>query len=515
MSGTDSDHALLDLRSLLAGSERCLLYCAMQSAEAFGAVRATVQRFEDPRNKVIWQVLEDQREEGIDPDLTTLVKELEHRGALDRIGGPAYVSSITEEGAHPKRVKSYLAQHRDFHAELEGYRVRDRIQRAALNGKTHAEFAELVQCEIAKLAELRRECVYDWKRLDVLTAVTAEPKPKEWHVRGVVGKGEAVTLVSQGGDGKTYMLAQIALDAALGRPALGMYDVPHPLKVLWIDEEMGESMLTDRLQRMARGNHLEHADLELLAANLDIRPQQGLLLADPNCAAEYDRTLREGRYHLVIADSLVALDTGDEKDGNAARAFYRQFIAPYKGSLGTSFLIAAHPPKPSRESHPDAQKTVRGSVDKRNSMDRTFWLERQSEVITDDSHVLTVVLRRDKQREAGSVDSHLIVIDGPKEKPLSVRSLGATGSPAAVESIGKVNACQHEILSRLRSAPDLKVYQADLVREIEAASFDKRRHYYPAMTALEAQRFVRVLDPIEGSGKSGKWIQLREDADAD
>lgn len=354
---------------------------------------------------------------------------------------------------------------------------------------------------------------FEWHRLDVRDAIGATPKPIPWRIGGICAKGEEVVLTASGGLGKTYFLMQIAIDAALGRPALGVYPIAAAMRVLWIDEEMGEAMLSDRLTRMALGGGLDDTEIATLAQNLDIRPQQGLSLGDPETFAVYDRTLREGNYGLVVIDSLVALSTGEENKGKDARGFYQQCIAPYKGALGTTFLTAAHPAKPSKDSAPGAQRVPRGSGDWFNQADRTFWLEKQSEEIGEGVHLLKVILHRDKQRTAGSIDGHLIVIDGPAEKPVSVRSMGETGSPAAVDAIGKVNACQHEILSRLRAAPDLRIYQPDLIRDLEALGYDKKNHYYPAVNSLESQRFVKI-NTIAGTGKTGKWVELMDSDDA-
>lgn len=345
----------------------------------------------------------------------------------------------------------------------------------------------------------------EWTRLDVRDALAAEPKPTDWLYRGVLAVGESGVVTAPPGLAKTYILMGLTVHGAIGRPGLGVYEVPHPLKCLWIDEEMGATMLSDRLTRMVLGDDLTPEEIELLAANLDIRPQQGIDLSDPEQFAVYDRTLREGQYDVVVMDSMIALTTGEENSANDTRKFYNRCIAPYKGPLGTAFLLAAHPPKPHREAAPDAGKHPRGSGDKLAMVDRSFWLEKQGEEITADSHVLKVILNRGKQRAGGSVDGHLIVVDGPPEKPVTVRSMGATGSAAAVQDIGKLNACQHEILARLRSAPDLTLYQADLIRHLESLGFDRRRHYYPALNALLSQKFVRTL---KTPGKSGKSIQL-------
>lgn len=370
--------------------------------------------------------------------------------------------------------------------------------------------------DLGPTGKAREEAGFTWKRLDVLEAITAEPKPTDWIVPGLVAKGEAVTTNAQGGLGKTYLYLQTVIDAALGRPVLGLYPVKRPMKILWVDEEMGIEMLSNRLSRLSRGNHLTPEEMSTLAVNLDLRPQQGLSLGDKDCAAIYDKTLREGGFDLVVLDSLVALSSGKEADGRDARDFYNQSIAPYKGALGTSFLIAAHPPKQAKEAHPDAQKMTRGSIDWRNQMDRTFWIEKHSEEITEESHVLTVLLHADKQRQAGSVNGHLIVIDGPADKPVTVRSLGATGSTAAVQSIGKVNSCQHEILSRLRATSTRKLYQPHLIKTLEALGYDRTQHYYVAVNALESQGYVKVLDPIKGAPEgTGKWLQLIATDDED
>jgi hypothetical protein len=446
-------------------------------------------------------------------DLITLRDQLFADGDLDRGGGVEYIASLIDGTARSANVGAYTEIVKR-HARRRRIATRaEQLSRCAMNGETDEAVARL-------LDEFRRETAEDvddgfrWERLDISEAISATPRPLDWIATGLCAKGEAVVLTAGTGLGKTYLTLQLAIDGAVGRPALGLYPVPRPLKVLWIDEEMGREMLSDRLTRQVAASHLDERELDLLRANLDIRHQQGLSLGDKEQFAIYDKTLREGGYDLNVMDSMVALTTGQENNADDVRAFYNRCIAPYKGKLGTAFWILAHPPKPHRDAPPGAQHHPRGSGDKINSIDRSFYLEFDSETITEDSFVLKVVLNRKKMRQGGSVTGQVIVIDGPEAQPVHVRSLGSLGGEKATKDLGKINTCVQDIVVKLRGAPDRKVYQPQLKKEMEDLGYDLRNHFYPARDHLVNQRLVEILDPIKGAPEgTGQWLKLTSKAD--
>jgi len=351
-----------------------------------------------------------------------------------------------------------------------------------------------------------------WGQLDLRTAIGSKPKPLAWLAKGIVAKGEAVVLTGSTGLGKTYITLQIVLDMCVGREVLGIYECKRPMKCLWIDEEMGIEMLSDRLTRQTVGAGFGPSEMNLLFANLDVRYQQGINLADPDQHAAYDKVLRDGQFDLVVMDSMVAIYTGEENSGEQQRAFYSRYIAPYKGALGTAFWILAHPPKPAMHAPAGAQHDPRGSGDKINAIDRSFYLEPESETMTDGQHTVKVILNRKKQRQGGSVTGQLIVIDGTEAQPIRVLSLGGMGGERAAMEISKVNACAQDMLVKLRGAPERKMYQPTLKAEIMALGcYDYRNNYQVARNMLVDQRIIRVLSAEKGRGQYLEMVVKDED----
>jgi hypothetical protein len=351
-----------------------------------------------------------------------------------------------------------------------------------------------------------RLSAFTWNRLDVRAAMTAEIKPIPWLIEGLCARGNAVNLTADTGLGKTYFSLQMAIDAAAGRPVCGLYEVPRPLKILWVDEEMGLEMLNDRIRRQVEGSVMENHETDLLYDNLDIRYQQGLSLGDEEQLAIYDSTVREGRYDLVFVDSMVALTTGSENSADDSRAFYRRCIAPYKGELGTAFWTLAHPPKPSKEAPPDARHRPRGSGDKTAQVDRSFYLEKESEVEAPGVYTLRVSIFRDKKRQLGSIDAHVIAIDGPESKPVRVYSEGPAAGGSAVD-YGRINACVQDMMVKMRNAPKGRYYQPKLNEELVELGYDKRNHIGPARQKLVAERLLRIAPAIASEGR-GKWLEM-------
>lgn len=349
------------------------------------------------------------------------------------------------------------------------------------------------------LADQERPGAYAWKRASVRDMVTASPREIEWVVRGLIARDELWVLTADPKAGKTWALYAIAIGVALGLPVLGKYGCAGPARVLLVDEEMGEANIARRIQRLARGLELTDEQLDTLDRYLDIRPQQGLSLGDEDCYAAYRHTLLAGDYDLVIFDSLVALQQGEENSATARREFYNRAIAPFK--TGRAFAVAAHPPIRTRDNG-GLRRRPRGSGDILAQCDRASWLDR----ITEDDDTLCVALEEIVAREAGGLAREVIRIAGRPGEPITVT---ADATPAELV-LGKIANCKRDILARLREATDGRLYQPEVRRALTSDGRYSRDSYQQAVSALRRAGAVEIVT-ISESGKRGKWLRLKDE----
>lgn len=350
---------------------------------------------------------------------------------------------------------------------------------------------------------------YKWLRVSVSEMLAGTIEPIPWRVEGILAEDEVCVLSGQPKDGKSYLLQQLSIDAALGRPVGGLFHVERPCRVLWIDEEMGRRKLQRRLQRMCAD--LTPDEICELDTRLDIRPQQGLSLSSAECLDALRYALDRGKHEIVIMDSLAALQIGEENSATERRRFYNRILAPLKIDFGCSILIAAHPPLPSKEAHGDAKKRPRGSGDIVAQVDRAIWIERSDEERTATSYTFRSRMGPYRSREGGDLSPAMVVIEGLEDQPIHL-SCEWIDSIAGVEQIGRVNACQLEILTILRDNPDRMMYQPRLVEAVTKSGFHRQRHYYPAIKGLHAIGHVGFAPAPPG--KAGKWVELRHEDEA-
>jgi hypothetical protein len=233
------------------------------------------------------------------------------------------------------------------------------------------------------------------------------------------------------------------------------------------------------------------------------------------------RTLDALRPDLTIWDSLVALQQGEENSATDRRHFYNQVLAPIKAEYGCGILLAAHPPLPTKDAHPESQKRPRGSGDIIAQVDRSLWMYKVSETKSLTQYTFKSALEAFLSREGGDIEPAVVIINGLETEPVTVEAEFAN-TAAGTAALGDINACTMEILHVLRalsleatynSTPMRVMYQPDLSSHCEEKGWHKKHVYQPAINKLKGCNQVEILPPKKGTGKSGKWVRLTESDD--
>ena len=178
-------------------------------------------------------------------------------------------------------------------------------------------------------------------------------KAEDWLITPIIPKNRSVSITAPAGTGKSLFALYVAAGLATGQHVLGTKT--QPVRVLYVDYEMTESDLKERLEAMGYGpdNNLENLAYEL---NPFLDPLDTALGGQQLITAA-----RKHQADLVIIDTIAGAVAGDENDADTYRALARHTGKPLKGH-GIAILRIDHTGK-------DLEKGARGSSAKTADVD--------------------------------------------------------------------------------------------------------------------------------------------------
>ena len=189
--------------------------------------------------------------------------------------------------------------------------------------------------------------------IDWAVFAAADHKVADWLAEPVLPRGKLTMIYSTGGAGKSLLGLELGAKLALGQAVINRPD-GEPLSVVYIDGEMTESDLADRLRSMDI-NAVELANLHyyLLQAlpPLDTAEGGAALLA----------LCRKHKADICIIDPLVYMIEGDENESGPIKNMGRYTTQPLKAS-GVTLLLMDHAGK-------DKRQGPRGASAKQNIAD--------------------------------------------------------------------------------------------------------------------------------------------------
>lgn len=250
----------------------------------------------------------------------------------------------------------------------------------------------------------------DWMNPPTNTAKTIIPT--------IINAGQIVSMVGQGGTGKSLLMFDIAMSLATGHSVLG-HPQAEPMSVLYIDMEnpVGEVY--------TRRTNLGYHDDSL--KRLVYYHMPDLPALDTKSGGQFIEAM-VGRHSpdLVIFDTISKLVAGEESKSDTWQDLYRYSMVPLR-QANCAAVILDH------QGH-DASRGARGSSAKRDNVDLQWIQTCQGDLITlklDKCRTLhdTGTL---KIRRGGTPLRHTIEIDAVQECIAFLDSIGFTGGrPAA------------------------------------------------------------------------------------
>lgn len=288
-------------------------------------------------------------------------------------------------------------------------------------------------------------------RIDWSTFWDTDRAAEDWQLEPVFATGRNHSVTAKAKTGKSEFILTIITPAVLGRAVLER-PAGTPLRVLYLDYEMTEADVQQRLEEMGYG---PTDDLEPLAYLL----HPAIPPLDTLDGGQRVLTLaQEHRADLVVIDTFSRAVAGDEDSNDTVRAFYINTVVPLK-RIGTSVTRLDH----TGHSNPDR---ARGASAKGDDVDVGWVLTRSDDGFKLDCRSL---------RRVSWVPETVALYR--RTNPLRVE-LGATMWPAgtkecadALERLGvAVDSAERPALAALKEAGE------SFTRTVARAALKYRRH---------------------------------------
>lgn len=177
---------------------------------------------------------------------------------------------------------------------------------------------------------------------------------------GILPEKSIAVLSAYSKMGKSIFALNMAMSIAAGKPLLCQFDVPKPLKVLYVNEEIAESQLQKRLRPMVSSAIVEGSNIGNINSNLLVVTKTGLKLDTVEGRSKACRLLRYSRPRVVIWDCLYRLHNGNENRAEDMQKVFDAFDY-FSKSFECAHVIIHHHGTPQKDSEREGFQLIRGS----------------------------------------------------------------------------------------------------------------------------------------------------------
>jgi hypothetical protein len=180
--------------------------------------------------------------------------------------------------------------------------------------------------------------------LSVRELLAQYPAMRPPVIHGLLRRGETINVVAPSKTGKSWLVIDLAIALATGKPWLGRFKTERG-DVLILDNELHSETSAARIPMVAeaRGVRIHEFADHLYAENL-----RGKLRDIYNLDSYFDGVQR-GRYRAIILDAFYRfLPPGTDENDNAAMAAIYSRLDKYADALECSFILIHHSSKGSQ-----------------------------------------------------------------------------------------------------------------------------------------------------------------------
>lgn len=181
--------------------------------------------------------------------------------------------------------------------------------------------------------------------------------PIDWLVEALIARGDRVILYGEFGSLKSWLLLDLGLHIAAGRPWLGHFPIPQSRRVLYIDEEMNQRTLRRRIKRLGIGAGLEDEAIPFRAMSR-VGVRFGTLGAKLLLQALEKRKFDP---EIVIIEAFRRVLVGSENEARDVAEFWRCVESIPRA--GKTLIISHHMRKPNALGNNANRDRASGSTD--------------------------------------------------------------------------------------------------------------------------------------------------------
>ncbi len=223
------------------------------------------------------------------------------------------------------------------------------------------------------------------------------PEKTPWILDGLLPQRRVIMLSSQPGIGKSRFTTAMAVGMATGH-GIGIH-IPCRSKALILALELSYGDVAQNIQEAVRGFGMTTEEARVrLDENLRVVSKSDSLkgysapdlrvMFKRNGAADDSNTRRlieilkkdKFRPDLIILDSLIEVNTGDENSSTQARGLFNALPGLLRDELGCTVLVLHHQRKPPEDNNRSYNHGERGSSDFKAQVDAVWWLNGDTKV---------------------------------------------------------------------------------------------------------------------------------------
>lgn len=174
--------------------------------------------------------------------------------------------------------------------------------------------------------------------------VSRYPKMREPVIHGLMRRGETMNVIASPKTGKSWLVVDLALAVATGRPWLDTF-ATEPGNVLIIDNELHQETSAARIPRVAQARGIPESSIR---DRIYIDNIRGRLRAITAMTQYFDR-IEPGRFRVVVLDAFYRFmppDSDENDNGTMAQVYNR--LDAYADRLNACFILIHHSTKGSQ-----------------------------------------------------------------------------------------------------------------------------------------------------------------------
>jgi hypothetical protein len=320
-------------------AERAVLGCALIEPATLPRIAALpAETFHDIRHRQIYKHIEALAQtEGIRIDTALLSQSILSIKDDVACGGIAYWSALPEACPSATNLDYWLAELAECHARRLAASTADEIKSNLEHVQTAGELEGLLRISAAAIEDCAAR-LRPTANVVVNAAhwLTIEPPRLDPVINELIEVGDKLAVIGPSKTRKSFLLLQIAIAIAAGISTLG-FEITKARRVLVVQLEIQPKHYHRRLRKMAWALGISPEDI---ADRLQVLNLRGKDIDWPMI----ERTIRNGKFEVVLFDPLYKLANGDENSAQDMKPILARFDSIAQG-CGCAVGYVHHDPK--------------------------------------------------------------------------------------------------------------------------------------------------------------------------